>query len=58
MNECKIYTSFYLEELTQKRGEQTKWQVQKHNNKKVVIREDPVQYLCSAMTTDKDYDCA
>ena len=55
MNEWKIYTRFYLEKLTQKHGDQTKWQVQKQS-KKIIIGDDPIQYPDGAVTMDKDCD--
>ena len=57
MNEWKIYTRFYLEKPTQKRGDQTKWQVQKQN-KKNIIGDDPIQYPDVAVTMDEDCDCS
>ena len=55
MNEWKIYTRFYLEKLTQKRGNRTKWQVQQQN-KKVIIGDDPIQYPDGAVNMDEDCD--
>ena len=56
MNEWKIYTHCYLEKPTQKRGDQTKWHVQKQN-KKIIIGDDPIQYQDGAVTMDEDCDC-
>ena len=55
MNEWKIYTRFYLEKPTQKRGDKRKWQVQKPN-KKIIIGEDPIQYPDGAVSMDEDCD--
>ena len=51
MNEWKIYTRFYLEKPTQKRGNRTKWQVQQQN-KKNIMGDDPIQYPDGAVTMD------
>ena len=56
MNEWKIYTRFYLEKPTQKRENRTKWQVQQQN-KKIINRNDPIQYPDGAVTMDEDCDC-
>ena len=55
MNELKIYTHFYREKQPQKRGDRTKWQVQKQN-KKIIIGDDPIQYPDGAVTMDEDFD--
>ena len=55
MNEWKIYTRFYLEKPTQKRGNRTNWQVQQQN-KKIIIVDDPIQDLDGAVTMDEDCD--
>ena len=55
MNEWNIYTRFYLEKLTQKRGNRTKWQVQQQK-KKIIIGDDPIQYPDNAVTMDEDCD--
>ena len=55
MNEWQIYTHFFLEKPTQKRGDRTKWQVQKQNEK-IIIGDDPIQYPDGAVTMDEDCD--
>ena len=55
MNEWMIYTRFYLKKPTQKRGDQTKWQVQKQN-KEIIIGDDPIQYPDGAVTMEEDCD--
>ena len=55
MNEWKIYTRFYLEKPTQKRGNWTKWQFQKQN-KNIIIGDDPIPYPDGAVTMDEDSD--
>ena len=55
MNEFKIYIRLYLEKPTQKRGDRTKWQVQKQN-KKILIGDDLIQYLDGAVTMEENCD--
>ena len=54
----KIYTRFYLENLTPKaRRPNKRTRSGTHKNKKVIIRDDPGQYPDGAVTMDKDCDC-
>ena len=58
MNEkwcMKNWYKFYIKKPSQKRGDRTKWQVQKQN-KKIIIGDDPIQYPDGTVTMDKDCD--